>query len=212
MGTNSSILTLTTLKNGDQVSCVVKTLSDCPVFASSNVLTMVIHPLLKISFSDDPIIKTGESVQLNPIVNGPVDHFIWTPPDGLSNTTIKDPIASPQSTTGYELKAVSQSGCAGFGKVTVRVFKQLMMPGAFSPNHDGVNDMFRIPPGSRFLLKKFLVYDRWGQIIFQTSDISQGWDGRIRNHPAPAGLYIYLISGNEDRRYREYHGTVMLIR
>jgi gliding motility-associated-like protein len=212
VGTNSSSLILTTLKNGDQVHCVVTSQSDCPVSTSSNILTMVVNPLPRISFSEDHIISPGESVQLNPILNGLVDQYAWTPPEGLSNTSIKDPVSSPSSTTTYQLKAVSPQGCIGYGQVTVRFSKKLMMPDAFSPNHDGRNEIFRIPPGTGFRLRRFSVFDRWGQIIFQTSDISEGWNGKIRNHPAPSGLYIYLISGNDDRGYREYKGTVMLIR
>ena len=212
VGTNSSSLTLATLKNSDQVHCVVTSQSDCQVSASSQVLTMLVHPVPKITFEKNPVIKPGESVQLSPVLSGQVDNYSWSPPDGLSNTSIKDPVSSPASTTTYQLKAVSPFGCIGYGQVTVRISKELMMPGAFSPNQDGRNELFRIPPGTSFQLQRFSVYDRWGQIIFQTSDISQGWNGRIRNHLAPAGVYIYLISGNDGRDYREYKGTVMLIR
>ena len=86
------------------------------------------------------------------------------------------------------------------------------MPSAFTPNKDGKNDIFRIPPGSSLTLQQFSIYDRWGHIIFRTADISKGWDGSYRAQDLPAGTYIYLVEGMlYDKKVVE-KGTITLIR
>ena len=85
-------------------------------------------------------------------------------------------------------------------------------PSAFTPNSDGLNDVFRIPPGSSFVLSLFAVYDRWGHIIFETRDISKGWDGTYKGIALPVGTYVYLIRGTMDEKPLAEKGTVTLIR
>lgn len=67
------------------------------------------------------------------------------------------------------------------------------MPNAFTPNKDGTNDLFRIPPSNKNRLISLRVYDRWGNVVFQTTKASSGWDGSYKNQPANPGLYIFYI-------------------
>lgn len=88
------------------------------------------------------------------------------------------------------------------------------MPGAFTPNGDGINDVFRVPPASETRLINFAVYDRWGNNVFATSNIGIGWDGNFKNRTQPAGTYVWemeyydLLSGKSEKA----KGTVVLVR
>lgn len=69
----------------------------------------------------------------------------------------------------------------------------IYMPTAFTPNFDGLNDVFRISPDNKNRLINFIIYDRWGNLVFRTSNPSLGWDGRYKNEPLAPGNYLYRI-------------------
>jgi gliding motility-associated-like protein len=112
------------------------------------------------------------------------------------------------------LKVTADDGCSVTGKVTISVFTPLRMPNAFSPNGDGRNDVFRIPPSVSIELVRFSVFDRWGQQVFGSGDASAAWDGRIGGGPAPAGSYVWVVEYTDaftGGRHVE-NGVVLLIR
>jgi gliding motility-associated-like protein len=87
------------------------------------------------------------------------------------------------------------------------------MPGAFTPNGDGINDIYRIPRGMINSLNEFSIYNRWGIKVFTTRDMYKSWNGLINGSPAAGGTYIYFISGtDENSKPVNAKGTVVLIR
>ena len=70
------------------------------------------------------------------------------------------------------------------------------MPNSFTPNGDGINEVFRVPPGSAFHLEEFSIFDRWGNRVFMTRDITKGWDGKYKNEMLQ-GTYVYYITGKD---------------
>ena len=86
------------------------------------------------------------------------------------------------------------------------------MPNAFTPNGDGFNDIFRIPPKVFLHLEEFSIFDRWGNKVFSTRNINEGWDGRFKGHLLDAGSYVYFISGTNEKGDVRAKGTVVLIR
>jgi len=88
----------------------------------------------------------------------------------------------------------------------------LYMPNAFSPNGDGKNDVFRIPLNVDILLREFSVFDRWGNKIFSTHDVSYGWDGTEHGTWANTGVYVYIISGSNEKGDFVDKGSFVLIR
>jgi gliding motility-associated-like protein len=87
------------------------------------------------------------------------------------------------------------------------------MPNAFTPNGDGLNDVFRIPAGNQNKLIRFLIYNRWGKAIFQTTDKAKGWDGAYYGIKQPMGVYIYMIEmETANGKTVRSKGTVTLVR
>ena len=80
---------------------------------------------------------------------------------------------------------------------SIEIFNQcdytIYMPNTFTPNNDGINDFFRIPPSNKNKLLTFRIYDRWGNLIFQTSKASVGWDGIYKNQATSPRVYIYYV-------------------
>ena len=92
--------------------------------------------------------------------------------------------------------------------VDIYVFVKMVMPNAFSPNGDGVNDVFRIPANVTFVLNEFAVFNRWGKKIFTTTDITKGWSGDTEDN----GIYVYMIVGMFEGRKAVFKGSFVLAR
>lgn len=86
------------------------------------------------------------------------------------------------------------------------------MPTAFTPNGDGINDIYRIPPHASITLKNLSIYNRWGAKIFTTKDVNKGWDGAIDGQPLSTGTFTYVINGSNASGLIKATGTFVLIR
>jgi gliding motility-associated-like protein len=88
------------------------------------------------------------------------------------------------------------------------------MPNAFTPNADGHNDLFRIPPLLNLTIERFSVYNRWGALVFTTNNSLVGWDGRMGGQAEPAGTYVWIVSYYDPLTHQTVmkKGTVELIR
>jgi gliding motility-associated-like protein len=84
------------------------------------------------------------------------------------------------------------------------------MPNAFTPS--GIYNVFRIPPGTSLDLSNFSIYDRWGNCIFTTSDITKGWDGKYKGKSYNTGVFAYMISGTYNGNKVFMQGSFTLIR
>ena len=214
-GPDKALFSSNGLVNGDVVSCVLTSSLGCSVpVASQNQVTVTVNPVPTLVLMPDTIIAIGKSVVLKATVTGPVDRFEWTPATGLDDAFAAAPVASPQTTTTYHVLVSTDANCTATGKVTIGVFKELVMPGAFTPNGDGKNDLFRIPPSLAVKIRSFAVYNRWGGKVFQTSNSGAGWDGTLGGVLQPAGTYVWeityddLLTGKPART----SGTVILVR
>lgn len=120
--------------------------------------------------------------------------YLWAPPTGLDFTSIPSPIASPDTTTTYKVIITDSTGCVREGNVTVYVFTpEIIIPKAFSPNGDGLNDTFSPIYLAIADMYIFRIYNRWGEVIFETDDVNTGWDGTYKGVPQEIGTYIYYI-------------------
>ncbi len=148
-----------------------------------------------IQFRDaDTLIARGSSITLFPITMDGIAQYQWQPDYNISNTHLKNPVVNPLLNTEYTLTITDTAGCTASGKYIVNVFNGLFMPNVFTPNGDGNNDIFRIPEIVHLNLTAFTIYNRWGQVVFNTSDKSKGWDGRFNGKDADAGTYVWSIT------------------
>jgi gliding motility-associated-like protein len=110
-------------------------------------------------------------------------------------------------------------GCGDTGTIVVNVYTLLRVPGGFTPNGDGHNDLFYVLGGpSSSMIEDFSVFSRWGQKVFQAHNVHPGdpgggWNGTIGSQPAPPGTYVYIVVvRNTDGSRQVVKGTVVLIR
>jgi gliding motility-associated-like protein len=111
---------------------------------------------------------------------------------GLNSDTIEAPIARWDKDQLYKLTAITDKGCDSHSKILIRRFAgpELYIPTAFSPNGDGLNDVLRVFPVGIRTFHFFAVYNRYGQVLFQTTDYSKGWDGTVNGKKAEPGTYV----------------------
>ena len=99
--------------------------------------------------------------------------------------------------------------------VRIKVYDEtrLTIPNAFSPNNDGTNDVFRIQVQGYFRLNSLKIFNRWGQMIYETRDLNLGWDGKRNGTPLPVGTYYWIIDGIDMHNKRvNKAGSITLIR
>jgi gliding motility-associated-like protein len=141
-------------------------------------------------------IEAGESVVLT-ATGG--DNYVWTPTTGLSCTTCPNPTANPTVTTTYYVSATDDNGCVG-GDSSIVVIKlacgDLFVPTIFSPNGTGPdanNKLCVFGTASCIEELKFQIFNRWGEIVFETTDIENCWDGNYKDKPANSGIFVYRL-------------------
>jgi gliding motility-associated-like protein len=142
--------------------------------------------------------------------------YLWQPATWLSNPTIANPIATPKENIAYQLTAISKGGCKAMDEIQINVYKiapGFYVPSGFTPNNDGNNDVIRpILMGMRSL-KLFRIYNRWGQLLFTTSEKGKGWDGTFKGSQQDPGTFVWMAEGvtylGENLKKQ---GTVVLLR
>jgi PKD repeat protein len=181
--------------------------------------TVFIQSLPRVKASDDTAVVIGQPLSLNAWssdITG--DVFLWSPPEGLNDPGISNPVATLGSgidSIRYFVTATDSLGCIGQTSVKVTVFRSLpdlFLPNAFTPGR-GANGLFRpIPVGIAQLLY-FRVYNRLGQLVYSTSRMGEGWDGSVDGKQQSTGVYVWVAeattyTGKDIAR----KGTVILVR
>ncbi|MDF2191444.1 Ig-like domain-containing protein [Paraflavitalea sp. CAU 1676] len=185
------------LHQGDVVTCVLASNAACavPATATSNIITMTIYSLPEVNAGSDKTILKGETVLLEGRLSSDVTAIQWLPPTGLQNTNSATPVASPATTTTYQLEATTGHGCKATDAVTVSVITGIRIPNAFSPNGDGIHDTWELTDLQSFTSADIQVFNRNGQAVYHAKGFQpgRGWNGSYNGYVLPAGTYYYVI-------------------
>ena len=164
-----------------------------------------------IAGSDAPINAEGDHIHT----------FLWKPSETLNCSDCPNPIARPNKTTKYVVVATTEHNCQDSADVTIKVIcdqSQLFMPNTFTPNGDGMNDVF-LPRGVGFdKLRSFRVYNRWGEVVFEKTNMTLndkaiGWDGTFRGQALPPDVFVYTVEADcDDGEVIRWKGDITLIR
>jgi gliding motility-associated-like protein len=172
----------------------------CPASASSSAIINVSAPI-SANAGNDTTITFGSSIQLNGTGTG--TFFSWFPGSGLSNPNIPGPVAMPQQTTVYVL-TVSNNVCSDVDSVTVTVAPDtsLIIANLLTPNGDGFNDTWTIDNVENIGSVQVSVFNRYGKLLYESSDYKNDWNGTHQGSTLPDGTYYYLIKLNSGKIYK----------
>jgi gliding motility-associated-like protein len=156
-------------------------------------------------------IVLGETAILDP--TGGVT-YVWSPAEGLSCTDCENPVAQPQDTTTYYVLVTDANGCQNIDSVTIYVIGiySVDLPTAFSPNGDGFNDTYFPLITGYGDLDHYTIYNRWGEVVFESDDTSIGWDGTYKNKEQVVGTYVVVVYSTVQSQVQIQQENFVLVR
>jgi hypothetical protein len=157
-----------------------------------------IQALPRVSAGDDTAVVIGQPLQLDArSSDGAGDSFLWSPPEDLNDPGIANPIAvlgDGIDSIRYFVSVTDSVGCIGVASIKVLVFRSvpdLFVPNAFTPGR-AANEVFRPIPVGISRLTYFRVYNRLGELVYSTSQLGEGWDGRVSGVMQGSGTYVWV--------------------
>ena len=209
--TNNDTVIINAINNGDVLSCVLTSNSPCvsTPTAVSNSISISVDPLqTPTGFLPAALeICSYGNLELKPV--GTYKTYLW-------NTNAATPTIIVNQPGTYWLDVTTNQDCPGSDTVIVtpkNCLIGLYMPTAFTPNNDGKNDLLKPIFGGIVKQYKLAVYNRWGQIVFQTTDPNKGWNGTFRELAIDSNIFVWLcIYQLEGGELKTESGTVTIIR
>jgi gliding motility-associated-like protein len=190
----------------------------CPKEVSDTIHITVI-PAFNVFAGKDT--ATGINVPLQLAATGaePSFQYTWTPALYLDNSAIANPVVTVSDNTYdvilYTVKATSPEGCSTTDDIKVQVYNkgpEIFVPSGFTPNGDGKNDILQPVLVGISKLTAFTIYNRWGQVLFTTTQAGKGWDGMYKGVKQAPGTYVFIAQGQDYAgKGITRKGTVVLI-
>jgi len=196
--------------NTDMSGQYLLTVTNMQNCKESKSMELIVNPSPEITFADTDTIFADPGFELDAGGNEQSDTYAWSTGDSTK-------MIIPEDEGQYTVTITNPGGCESEKTVTVLWSGvPFVLPNAFSPNGDGLNDIF-IPVRRYDMVKKYhlMIFNRWGQQIFETQNIDQGWDGTYQGKPSPYGTYVYKIIYTAYPNYDESKvetGPVILMR
>lgn len=174
-------------------------------------VTIFTYPLPPVDAGDSLQIPTGASIGLNSSGVQTGWQYSWEPSELLDNSSITNPLATPQESTMFYVTVVDDNGCVNTDSVYVEILPGIQFPDGISPNGDGINDTWIIDNINLFNDAIVEVYNRWGQMLFQSAPgYPVPWDGKFKGKDLPVGTYYYVIYS--DNFKDPFTGPITIIR
>lgn len=210
-GTNDNVITLNNLYDNDIISCVLTSDASCLDVrtATSNSINIKVKLPPPTGFlRKDTALCSYQRIELGPNTTR-FNSYLWNDGSTTMNINVKGPGL-------YWLQVTDRFLCVGRDSVTIfpkNCIEGVFVPNAFTPNRDGVNDLFMPIMNADVKQYRFMVYDRWGHIVFETTTLNKGWDGKVSGQPNDRSVFawqvFYQLEGEEPTSKR---GTVLLLR
>lgn len=191
-------------------------------FADTAWVNVNVLPSPTVNAGADKIIDAGTAVDLIAEVSPDVTQVNWTPTGSIFRNDINAITVNPLTNTEYTVTAINSAGCTATDKIEVQVNPGnnpgIFLPNTFSPNGDGINEIFY--PRSKALvnIKSMVITNRNGEVVFEkynfyTNDANAGWNGLYRGNRLPAGVFIYTIGFEKpDHSFQFIKADIALIR
>lgn len=151
-------------------------------------------------------VQYGDEVHLNAQTTGGTQPFVyfWNSEGSLNNNAIKNPVTTVVSSNWFSVTVMDNNGCIARDSIFIGLSETstLYVPNSFTPGSDGFNDVFRVKY-TNIAEFHILIFDRWGEVIFESRDVNFGWNASYKGKVVQDGIYVYKISalGNDQEVY-----------
>ncbi|MFT3912416.1 MAG: gliding motility-associated C-terminal domain-containing protein [Ferruginibacter sp.] len=182
---------------------------------STRTITITV-PVVSVNAGNDQTITAGSSIQLQ--TSASTGTYLWTPATGLSSSTTLSPLASPTETTTYTLTVTTADGCTNSDVVTIEVKPDVDVNCsepmvAFTPNGDGINDLWKVGLEGCYVNAAVHVYNRYGTAVFENDNYKNDWEGRYKGKLLPDGTYYFVIDFTySNKKRKQVRGNVTILR
>ncbi|NDK54958.1 Ig-like domain-containing protein [Pontibacter fetidus] len=177
----------------------------CSSATRTTVAVRIVEPVA--DAGQDVTIIQGKTVELR-ATGG--DTYVWEPAESLSNPNVANPVARPNETTTYRVTVSTEEGCTATDEVTITVIPAIVVPNAFTPNRDNVNEVWEIQNIENYPDVRVEIFNRWGNIVFTSNGYGTPWDGTLNGEDLPVATYYYMIYLNKSEK--PISGNVTIIR
>ncbi|WP_341841325.1 gliding motility-associated C-terminal domain-containing protein [Chitinophaga caseinilytica] len=196
--------------NGDvyTIRLHIQTNRGCDATVTKNFRLYEVRPFA----GNDTILARGQPLRLNG-QGGEI--YRWSPGTGLDNPDVADPMLNWNEEITFRLRVSNPQGCVGFDDINVKYYTgpEFYIPNAFSPNGDGNNDFFRFIPVGIKEYYYFRIFNRWGELVYNSLEFRKGWDGTYKGKPAAIDTYLWILEGLDLNGVKiSKKGTVTLLR
>ncbi len=176
------------------------------------IKNVTVHGYPVVNAGPDVFVLEGGYITLNPTVTGSGLTYQWTPNTlgYLDNPNIRNPRFTPGNDQLYTLTVTGDGGCVSTDDLFVKVLRSPMVPNAFSPNGDGINDTWVIEYLDSYPGCTIEVYDRYGKRVFFSEGYKTAWNGTVNGQPLPVGVYYYIINPKNGRQ--QMNGSLTILR
>ena len=190
-------------------------------FKDTGYAEVKVWPVPTVNAGMDKTINVGQTVDLIPVISNDVTNVSWTPTTGIFRNFYPGVTVRPNQTTEYTVNVSNAGGCKSRDKVTIFVVcnnGNVFIPNTFSPNGDGMNDQFYIRGNGLFTIKTFRIFNRWGQVVFEKSNVKanepmDGWDGTFNGQKLSPDVFVYTVDVICDNNTTlKFQGNVTLIK
>lgn len=180
-------------------------------------VTITVLPPARLFAGRDTMVAMNQPLQLNAV---DVNHtgftqYYWTPSTGLNNPFIHNPVAQLTApATLFVVTGTTDSHCEGKDSVWVETFKgpDIYVPTTFTPNGDGINDILRPIPVGIKSFTYFKVFNRFGQMVFYSTNANEGWDGRIKGYQQNMNTFVWIAEAVDyNGKVIQRKGTTLIV-
>ena len=170
-------------------------------FSDTGFIPIRVYSIPLVNAGTDKTINVGQSVAIMPVLSADVTGVTWIPSTGIASYSYPGIVVRPNVTTEYQVIVSNSGHCKAADRVTVYVIcngANIFIPNTFSPNGDGVNDIFYVRGTGVFKVRMLRIFNRWGEVMFEgpnieANDASKGWDGSYKGRKLPPDVFIYTV-------------------
>lgn len=219
-GLNNNTSATPTAQPDTTTNYMVVGTDDKGCFKDTGHVLIKVYPVPEVNAGGNKTINIGKTLDLSPVISPDVTEVLWSPTTGIFRNSYPGISVKPNTNTDYTVVVKNPGGCSAQDRVSVYVIcngANVFIPNTFSPNGDGINDIFYPRGSGLFKVKTLRIYNRWGEVVFErnsfdANDAATGWDGTFKGAKLNPDVYVYTIDIICDNNsVLVYKGNVALI-